>query len=469
VRVLALADGEHYPPVVRAALDQVPQTVVGVVLLGGSEKLADPNVLPDLGVPVVTGPTPDAALLEGLTRFAPDLVVDLADQPVVDARTRMRLAARALAAGVAYQGADFRFDPPPRPRVATKPSVAVIGTGKRTGKTAVAAQLARTLRQAGTPPVIVTMGRGGPAEPELVDPATFDLTPGGLLALARAGRHAASDHFEDALLAGVATVGTRRCGGGLAGAPGDDTFQAGVRLADARPETLLVFEGSGQAIPPVHADATICVVPATAETELVTGYLGAYRLLLSDLVVVSMAETSLADSGAVASLERAVRGLVSGGPNQLEQLPRFVHTVFRPTPLAPISGRRVFYVTTAPAPALGLLVRHLEHEHGGKVVGCSNHLANRPLLSADLARAEGADVLVVELKAAAIDLAVGLALERGMDVVFCDNQVVTVGGDGTFEELSLHVTELARQRHTEQQNPEQRNTEQRHTERTANH
>ena len=155
----------------------------------------------------MSGPTPDAALLEGLTRFAPDLVVDLSDQPVVDARTRMRLAARALAAGVPYQGADFRFDPPPRPRVATKPSFAVIGTGKRTGKTAVAAHLARLLRQRGTPPVIVTMGRGGPSEPELVDPPTSTSAPAGLLALAGAGRHAASDHFEDAVVAGVATVG----------------------------------------------------------------------------------------------------------------------------------------------------------------------------------------------------------------------------------------------------------------------
>jgi len=160
-----------------------------------------------------------------------------------------------------------------------------------------------------------------------------------------------------------------------------------------------------------------------------------------------MAETSLADSGAVASLERAVRGLVSGGTNQ--QLPRFVHTVFRPYPLAPISGRRVFYVTTAPAPALGLLVRHLEHEHGGKVIGFSNHLANRPLLAADLDAAEGADVLVVELKAAAIDLATGLALERGMEVVFCDNRVVTVGGDGPFEELATEVTDLAVRRYQE--------------------
>ncbi|MEA2686163.1 MAG: cyclic 2,3-diphosphoglycerate synthase, partial [Actinomycetota bacterium] len=137
MRTLVLIDGEHYPPVVRAALDDLPDripgaavVVVGAALLGGGEKLAAD--LPDdlgLGVPVVRGDGLHGALQAGLDRFAPDLVVDLSDEPVVDARQRMGLAARALAAGVPYVGADFRFDPPPRPRLATKPSIAVIGTG----------------------------------------------------------------------------------------------------------------------------------------------------------------------------------------------------------------------------------------------------------------------------------------------------------------------------------------------------
>jgi hypothetical protein len=51
-----------------------------------------------------------------------------------------------------------------------------------------------------------------------------------------------------------------------------------------------------------------------------------------------------------------------------------------------------------------------------------------------------------------------------MEVVFCDNRVVTVGGDGTFEELSLEVTELAQRRHAERRNSAPSNREQ-----TANH
>jgi len=429
---------------VRAAVDHLREVVpgavvVGAALLGGGEKLAGADGLDaDLGVPVVAGDGPDDALAEGLRRFAPELVVDLSDEPVLDSRRRLRLAARALAAGVPYRGADFLLTPPPRPRLATKPSVAVIGTGKRTGKTAVSASLARLLAARGTPPVVVAMGRGGPPEPELVDPAAFDLSPAGLVALAASGRHAASDHLEDALVAGVATVGTRRCGGGLAGAPFDSTFAAGLALGNKRPEGLLILEGSGTAIPPAAADATICVVPATADPELVTGYLGSYRVLLSDLIVVTMAEQTPAGGTSetgLALLEKSVRGLAPGA--------RVVHTVFRPSPLESIAGRRVFFVTTAPASARGLLVGHLEREHGCTIVGTSHHLARRPELAADLERAVGVDVVLVELKAAAVDCVARFALDRGIGVTFCDNQVVTTGGDGLFDELALSTVDLA--------------------------
>lgn len=436
-----LVDGEHYPSVVVAALTRLPlrypgAVVVGASMLGGTEKVG--GAAPELGVPVVAGETAEHALRAGLEAFGPDLVFDLSDEPVLDNRSRLRLASRALAAGVSYAGADFELHPPPRPRLAAKPSVAVIGTGKRTGKTAVSAHLARILRERGTPPVVVAMGRGGPAEPELVDPETFDLSPAGLLALARSGRHAASDHLEDAVMSGVVTVGTRRCGGGLAGAPADDTFAAGVALANQRPESLMQFEGSGQCIPPAHADATVLVVPFSADPDLVTGYLGAYRILLADLIVVTIAATSLAASSLRASFEGDVGRLVQGVSE-----PRIVRVILRPTPLAPIAGRRVFYATTAPPSARAHLAAHLEHRHGARVVGASHNLANRPLLEADLEGARDAEVLVVELKAAAIDVAVRQAVERGMDVVFCDNRVETISGDASFDEMGLGVADLA--------------------------
>jgi cyclic 2,3-diphosphoglycerate synthase len=433
--VLVLVDGEHYPAVVRAAIERRPG-VVGAALLGGVEKLSGE---PDYGVPHVGGATPAEAVLAAIDRFQPDEVHDLADEPVLDARQRLRVASFVLARGLPYIGSDFRIDPPARPRLATHPAVAVIGTGKRTGKTAVTAHLARLLKADGTPPVIVTMGRGGPPKPEVIDPTSADLSPAGLLALADGGRHAASDHLEDALTAGVITIGTRRCGGGLAGAPADDTLAVGVELANGIAEHGLLFEGSGTAIPPAHADATICVIGADADPELISGYLGLYRVLLSDLIVVTMVEEPLADSAI--ALEAIVR----------EQAPgerQIVRTVFRPIPLSPVSGRRIFFATTASGSAIGILAQHLEREHGAEVVGFSNQLGNRQALAVDLERMERAEVLVVELKAAAIDLATRIALGRGMEVVFCRNEVVTVGGDGDFNELGRATVRLAKERHS---------------------
>ena len=48
-------------------------------------------------------------------------------------------------------------------------------------------------------------------------------------------------------------------------------------------------------IPPVRADATVCVASAAQPLEYVTGYLGTYRLLLSDLLVLTMCEAPFAD------------------------------------------------------------------------------------------------------------------------------------------------------------------------------
>ena len=204
-----LIDGEHYAPVVRDALADLPYDVVAALLVGGTEKLKGGE---DYGVPLV----------DSLDAVDADLVVDLSDEPVLGPRERMLWASRALALGLPYVGADFRFEPPAFERVDV-PSLAVIGVGKRIGKTAVTGHVARVLSRDRSV-VVVAMGRGGPAEPELIEtPPTVD----DLVALARAGRHAASDHLETAALAGVTTVGCRRAGGGLAGAPFADNVSDG--------------------------------------------------------------------------------------------------------------------------------------------------------------------------------------------------------------------------------------------------
>ncbi|HSC93205.1 MAG TPA: 2,3-diphosphoglycerate synthetase [Gaiellaceae bacterium] len=401
-RCLALVDGEHYASVVRDALRGLPYDVVAAVMLGGTEKLRGGE---DYGVPLADDL--DAALAE----HAPDVVFDLSDEPVLGPRERLRVASRVLAAGLPYAGPDFRFDPPALEPFAL-PSLSIVGTGKRVGKTAVSIHAARLLSEE-LDLVVVAMGRGGPPEPLLAEtpPSTDEL-----LALSRAGGHAASDYLEDAALAGVVTVGCRRAGGGLAGAVGASNVVAGARVAAERRPDLVVFEGSGAAFPPVETRRRLLVANASQPSELVTGYLNAYRILVSDLVVLTMAEEGVPHR----ELAAAVRGV--------KDVP-VVACTLRPRPVVPVEGRRVAFFSTASDHAVERLAGHLRDAHGADVVLASPHLARRDALRDDLARVDGADAFVVELKAAAVDVVAEAAAERGVELILADAELVPVAGD----------------------------------------
>ncbi|HSQ21418.1 MAG TPA: 2,3-diphosphoglycerate synthetase, partial [Coriobacteriia bacterium] len=186
MRAIALIDGEHYPPVVRFALEALSgeYDVVGAVFIGGTEKV-DAEASEDVyGVPVVRGEDRLSALREAIAVFTPDVVVDLSDEPVVDAPARFELASVALGAGVTYRAADATFTPPRAQQTTRTPTLAIIGTGKRVGKTAVSAHIARHLKAADRDIVVLAMGRGGPAEPELIRGDEVALTTEDLLALA---------------------------------------------------------------------------------------------------------------------------------------------------------------------------------------------------------------------------------------------------------------------------------------------
>jgi len=394
MRALVVSDGEHYPPVVRDALAALPYEVVGLWLAGGSEKLRGGE---DYGVPVVD------SLEAAIAELEPELVVDLSDEPVLGPRERLRIASRVLALGLPYEGPDFRFDPQtfaPFPR----PALSVVGTGKRVGKTAVTGHLARLLAR-DRDVVVVAMGRGGPPAPEL---AEVEPTLEALVELSRAGGHAASDYLETAALAGVVTIGCRRAGGGLAGATGESNVLAGAALAAEREPDLVIFDGSGAAIPPVETDARI-LVTSTSQREVATEYLNAYRILVSDLVIVT--------GGLDEELVEAIHAV--------KEVP-VVPVELRPRPAAPVIGRRVAYFSTAPAVAHEAIEQHLREELGAEVVLVSGNLARREALRAELARVD-AEVYLVEIKAAAIDVVAEAALARGVEVVFADNELVPVG------------------------------------------
>lgn len=444
MKVLVLVDGEHYPPVTRWAIASATAAghqVLAALLVGGTEKLAADEV-PDLGVDVRPAvPAPAEALGTALDELRPEGVLDLSDEPVLGYRERMELAAVALARGVPYLGADFRLDPPISGPHLPAPTVAVIGTGKRTGKTAIAGEVARTAAGLDLEPIVVAMGRGGPAAPQVAEAGS--VTVDRLLDLVRRGEHAASDYLEDAVTTGVTTIGARRAAGGLAGAPYVSTVRAAAELAVARGAGIVVLEGSGSSIPPVPWDAGILVVPATVPPEYLGGYLGPFRLLLSDVVVATMA-TSPAGLENLPTLRSHVQRLRNDA--------RLIVTEFEPLPLGDVRGRDVFFATTAPGQVASRQAQHLEEAHGCRVVGWTAGLADRAGLAKDMEGAPEYDVLLTELKAAAVDVACDRALGRGAEVVFCDNRAVVVDGDP--DDLSAAIrqaTRLAEQRHQRRQ------------------
>jgi cyclic 2,3-diphosphoglycerate synthase len=422
MRALALVDGEHYPDVVVDALAALPHEIVGVVMLGGTEKLR--GGVPEYGVPLWN------TLADALVEAEVDIVVDLSDEPVVDPVRRFRLASQALAHGLPYVGADFRFDPVGFAPWA-QPALAVIGTGKRVGKTAVSGHVARLLARS-REVVVVAMGRGGPAEPTLMRtrPSVEHL-----LARSRAGEHAASDFLEDAALAGVTTVGARRCGGGLAGEPFVSNVEAAARLAESLDPDLVLLEASGATIPPVEAGRRILVAGAHQRPEAVTGHLGAYRLLLSDLVVLTMCEPPLAAPDQVAAIREAIADVDPDLP--------VIATVLRPRPAEPVANRRVAFFSTATAQVHGRLKEHLESAHGAEVVLVSGNLADRRALLADLESpaAARAEAFLTEIKAAAIDVVAEAADTRGIPVVFADNEVVPLPGEADLDDAVLALAD----------------------------
>ena len=265
--------------------------------------------------------------MKALAEYEVDVVVDLSDEPVIGYRERMKIASLALFAGARYLGSDFELKPPDFRPVSTKPSLAVIGTGKRVGKTAISGYLARLLASEGFDPGVVSMGRGGPQHPEVIEGHKMEVGSEYLLEALERGAHAASDYYETAALSRVTTVGCRRCGGGLAGEPFVSNVLEGAEIANGLDTRVTLFDGSGAAMPPVQVERRVLVAGANQDPEYIVGFLGTYRLLLSDLVLLTMSEEPMADG-------EKVRWPRRGDPQSASRSGRDPHGLQAP------SGRR---------------------------------------------------------------------------------------------------------------------------------
>jgi cyclic 2,3-diphosphoglycerate synthetase len=144
-----------------------------------------------------------------------------------------------------------------------------------------------------------------------------------------------------------------------------------------------------------------------------TSFLNPYRVLVSDIVL-----------------------LVGGGDakpiRELKDLP-VVGVELRLRPVAPLGGRRVAVFTAGPAP-----VDHLD----GEVVHVSRNLADRAALRDELQHVD-ADVYLVEIKAAAIDVVAEAAAERGVECLFAENEVRPLPGEPDLDAELLSLAQAA--------------------------
>ncbi len=442
-KVLCLVDGEHYFPVTKSAIDKIETKGYEVELLlfiGGTEKLRDSNVevISEIfNKPVIFGENhkeiPYDLIDESIKKYDVDFVFDLSDEPVVNYSKRFKIATVVLQNHVIYKGPDFEFKPLIEEDVLDNPSYKIIGTGKRIGKTAVSAYTARLINQEDKyDPCIVAMGRGGPEVPEIVHGDKIKLTPEYLMEQSDKGLHAASDHWEDALMSRVLTVGCRRCAGGMAGQVYVTNMVDGARMTNELDTNLIAIEGSGSAVPPIKTDKTIVLVGANQPIETLTQYFGPFRIKLADLIIITMCDEDICSSEKLNSL---IDQLHEMNPDA-----NIIPTIFRPHPVDTIENKKILFATTAPESVQPLLKEYLEENFNCTVVEITSNLSNRPLLQEDIERnIDNVDIMLTELKAAAVDVATKDALNKGLKVVYCDNIPIPINSNYDLDNAIMEI------------------------------
>lgn len=442
-KMLCLVDGEHYLPVTQEAINTLNNLehidIAAAVFIGGTEKLRDESeetYSEKLGVPVQFAKDkgiPYDIIVDMIRKYDIDTVMDLSDEPILDYQKRFKIACKVLNEGISYEGPDFKFEPTSQYDIMEKPSITILGTGKRIGKTAVSGFVSRLIDKNGYEPCVIAMGRGGPEEPEIVHGEKLEISAEFLLEQSEKGVHAASDHWEDALMSRILTIGCRRCGGGMAGEVFLTNMKKGAKLANEVDSKFAIFEGSGAAIPPIKTNKKIALIGANQPIENLTTYFGPYRVALGDLIILTMCEEPMCSDEKVRQIEEFI--------NEVNPDATVISTVFRPKPLSDITCKKVLFATTAPEAVKDKLVDYLETNYNCEVIGTTAHLSNRPLLRKDMEKyMDKAEVMLSELKAAAVDVATKDAIAAGLEVVYCDNIPVAI--NDKYPDLGESVLKL---------------------------
>ncbi len=453
VPTACLIDGEHYLPNLRESLHMLEKkfNIRYLIFIGGTEKIGTINEVKNtFSYPVFFASKkanpedkPDILKLHSILKKHPvKLVLDLSDEPIMDYETRLRAASFVLHLGIDYAGSDFYFEAPQFKKILTKPSLAIWGTGKRIGKTAIGGFVGRLLKRHKLEPAIVTLSRGGPNHPLLVRGDKIKIDLDYLLSIDKKGLHASSDCFEDALTARVPTFGCRRCGGGMAGRTMVTVLDQGVRKAEqSKFVKSVVIEGSGATVPEIKTEKIILVMDATQPLSTLEGYFTTFRILCADLIIINMCEDFLVTKSKIANLIQYIRNI--------KPKVKIATTVLRPSLIGTqtLTGKNIFLATTADPKVLPFLKKIIEKKYGCRVKSMTHHLAVRPTLKKEIAKAlPHVDFAVTEVKAAAIAVVAREAFNIGLPTIFMDNILQVVSKGGNIKNIEQEILSLVKRK-----------------------
>ncbi|MCX7704178.1 MAG: hypothetical protein N2234_08820, partial [Planctomycetota bacterium] len=281
------------------------------------------------------------------------------------------------------------------------------------GKTAVSIRTATIAASAGRKPILFTMGRGGPETPMVLLPKK--LTVNELIRLAESGIHSAGDMFESSIFSGMTVIGSRRAGGGLSASVFYTNLRKAVSEASKFESDLYIFEGSGTTEPPVEG-ASILLVPSFLPLSSFDDPFVRMRICRSICAVITAAEPPFASKEHIIQIRERLL--------EIQPQIKVCATLFRPKPAENIEKTKVVVATTAKEDAFNIIWRHLEETYGCTVVAMTGSLANKVKLRDDLTTLfseKNVDVLLVELKAASIEVAARLAQAAEKRVVLMEN------------------------------------------------
>ena len=264
-------------------------------------------------------------------------------------------------------------------------------------------------------------------KPQVISGKENGFTPEFLLEMSNKGLHASSDYIEDALFSGVTTVGCRRCGGGFGGKFFLSNIEEGVKTAEKLEPEMVIVEGSGASVPPVSADGSMCIVGADQKWEDLIGYMGIYRILVSDLVFMTMCEEPIAAEEEIDFLTDQFK--------KVKKDVKIVKSVFRPKPLYDISNKKVFLVVTSKSRIENKLKDYIQKQYECRIVKTSFNLADRQELKKELSGFTDYDVLLTELKAAAVDMVTEFALRNNKSINYLNNVPVIIEGEEHFNDF----------------------------------